>query len=1739
MSVYPFDLDDDTTLPRVDDNITETGQEAINALRDAVFNVQEALGVEPQGSVTTVANRLDAALNADGTIKASALASIGLVTLPITNNQVGSNAGIEESKLSLVHSTTDLYTLISANSALLNSLNSFVNATIYPDLNLHISGSTYLSDGSSSARHVLSHIDLNAVPSDLRDPFFTWSGLKDKDGNLRPAANAAQGLLSINDALVDHETLASAHLASAIDVNTDNFIEIPLTATTVQSALDYLDSAEVLNMGKHRATQHANAISKIARSESLLMDGYGDAVVPPTSCHTYLAYPLDSFPVDDLFSGDDVIRFYPSNSNYEFDAAFSQVKQGDIIRINYSNGLEAVHIVESTRFIPGSEWFVRINGVNLCTSTDGYAAARIDRPLYDVNTAGIFATASANARNSLGPTATSTLPSLVVADPRGAMALGLNFDPGQLNSTHYNLYLQLYPTGNPADKVINLPAIDVTGNAGATPGAYTINSVISATNDKLRQFGYNYRFIAFEYNGEFGIMLADSINNASFSIISGTNSGGTLSGLPYTNNVIGGGTSVPDSFDALGLGVVGANLASPAYMASWTSSLEAILPTKVIRPLKKRYAIVNGLKVDKFESMYLTTDGYWDGYVSSRNQFGTTVETTYTVLTNLSPSGIKPGKTIVVQPAVDYTDSLYNDVDYGRFIIKSVNFVGACGTSPSLTQITVLNSIHAYGSAVTSSGDSPLPVKLYFSYDSVGFNSQNLIDPAIYPTDYKRLYEVYLTETGRTFSHERARMPIQAGSGDLVNTSNVHIIDVSPKLRGYTDGVLGQFNKFVRLYILNYDSVTGEYDGYLGQRSSSTPNIFKTGQIVTGKKNVVTRFYDETNIDYIDFIFVDTASPGTSIGPVPGYVDIELFGGLKTDDELFLLATCEVNWDPVSGENIIQYVSDGRQFGSVDETDFTELAKEYISAADKYLHDSGVIRGLAYESFASNGELKFKGGLAIVNGKVVPANNQSVTIPQIRPSSTPLGTSVDWAICLDENGNLIPYPLTSSKQIYYATSNGINNYQIVSLTFNEIINERKDLCLIAIATVTIASITINNVSDARKFISGLDSAAPLVWSSNNEYLGNFYSSESLKIWLNNSSYNNNLIKLKGEFNITSNLDLTGLSRTTTFDGSESKITLNLSNSYQGIKVGSNVHLQNLHIRYITSGFSITSPPSAPPYTLLINGAGAIYSNSSNVSNVRIKNCYFESYGAIAHPPFINFEFNREDVLEDIIIENNTFDAVNTSSDLAEYQAAIAFVQIETSNTNPSILKNIFIKNNYSKKYHGIYVTRNSTASPGFKLNCIIEGNTVGNISYLFGSDGSDGLDVNYGLVIKNNFVKYITTSIGSVPTINSFYNQAIGNVLIEGNVCNWLRCQHYENSNIKSSLVIKNNNFYADDPSYLSKWVATPSLVNVAIHVSNTVSSYYSDHSPFIIEGNTISRGYKSGTPYGYANSIKVQGRGEILNNNLSGVGSDCIMWCQAPTNLSDTAYYTITGNNFQRNSGVIIGYIRIDSESTSGEIKNNTFDSSTVDNSNENIIPYFTGGTLTGDSQDLGNWSIYSNKNQRATYYVPVSAGGISCAMSTTYTVGGIFANTTGTVFNSKVESLLNSQILQLKYEDTGDTAVVKWDVPLVTVLPLGSSIYKAELYWESISGGINPSTARTINLSYQGLNSAVTASSTDPWDGSVQMLDLNITTANGLIKHKNTSTNQSYSILSARITVNSSSSNTSKFYIKVYFQY
>lgn len=1668
MTVYPFAIDSDQTIIRIDDDITEIGGDSINQLRSAVFAIEKELGIQPSGSAGSVANRLNVSLNPDGSIRASALTSIGLATLPIVDNQVASNAGIKEFKLALDFSTSDLHTLITTNSALLASLTAFANET-FSDLNLHIAGANLLSDGSTSARHVLSHIDVNHIPNDSRDPSFNWAGLRDKTGTLRSATQAAQALLQINNDLVNHENaVAGAHVASAVVVDTSNFIEIPTSATDAQKVFNYLDEAEVLNMGLHRATQHANGVPRVARSQSpILPDGYRENVVPPTPVLAYLTHAPNTGPVDDLSIGDDLVKFVPANNTgFVFDALFSQVRIGDQLRIDYSNGVEVSYPVESIRYIPNTEWVVRLNGVNLFESTDGYATARIDRPLVDPNTYGVLAVAPANANSNGSPGSfNNLLQSVIVGSPRGATAFGLGFDPGQLNSTHYNLYLEMYPTGNPVDRVISLPAIDVTGNQGITPGNYTLDLVVQNINNNFRSIGYNYRLIAFAYQGNVGIMLADAINNVSFAIITGSNATGTLLTGIYTNNVIGGNTL--DDFDALGFSPTGADLASPAYQSSWTDATAAQSPTKIIVPLQGRNYIVNGQRRDNFAPTYLANaDGYWDGYISARTPVGLfTVEVTYTINLDLAPAKLKAGKTIVVQPSIPFSSGLYSDVDYGRFIIKNVVFVQPCGNSAGHTEITVINGIHGTGAGFGFSSLPQLPVRLYFGEDSVGFNFEEIIDQVPTPSEYHRFHEIYINQNGRTFSHERARLPRQTEDTNKLSTDNLHINSVSPKLRGYRGADPLVFNKFVRFYVLSYDSTSGEYDGYLGE-IAGVNNILRTGEVVTGRKDVVTRFYDETNIDYIDMTFQEiSTSPGVSLLSTdsPRYVDIEIFSSLETDEEFLLLATCEVNWDPAANQFVIQNTQNERQFGSVDATDFTDSALDFISTGDRLLHSNGVIRGLDLDSISSvanSGEIFFHGGVALVNGTIVTANNSSVTIPQISDSTSGRPQTLTWGICVNEDGNLVPILITATKEQFFATFDLSNNYYVQSVSFSELIAIRKDLTLIALANVTIASLTINSVSDARKFIES-DNYANVLTITEPNVPGNFHTFEAAAQWLQQLGGDRALVNVSGNFTIDdAPVDLSGFTFPVVFQGDGATITVTIS---KGILLGSFVTLKNIRFEYNPIGLSFAVGD------LVCTGNGCLYADPTGIFNrIFIERCQFEcTMAGTQRPPFINIELDTgTGIRQSSFIDNEFFDTTTTS------MALIAIINTNNGGGHPAILNDVKIDNNRaSGDTQGIYITTISGASaqtlPGMNtFNTSITNNSCGVIGVLnsaqFANSAANAVN---SLLVANNRLKFIATldAVGHHVSDFNEIDYGAGNLIIRENAVAWIHIAVSDVStqnNILSSTTITGNIIEAQSNAFLNSFYVSGDGNTVDAGIIIFSANPGTEKSVVNINNNWMKYGYHPSL-FGYKIAAIWCNTSAIIANNtircmatgatgiLMDIGTGATPW---------THDVIIQGNQLHRIGVTIASFITVNQATASdfGLITNNTFDALTVDGSNQTTITAPNGYTVT------------QNKNHVVVHTFNPRDGA--------WTIGNVLAGPVSSSTSFIFQQPSNATGASYTYEASGSETAV-WRIPLLSSIPMGVTLLGMQ-----VSATLSPSGSTSVSTVSLTLNSSTNFTSSSP---------------------------------------------------------
>lgn len=1624
MSQFPFQLDSDVDLPRVDNNITEIGGEAINALRSAMMAVEANIGIGA-GGAGSIAQRLNTSLDEYGNILPSALVNL-LTIVQITNAQVAPGAAIQESKLALSYSTASLYNLYVTLKTSVDILNGFLTLTGVK-LEPHIDGIDY--------NHLLSAILVDPSTSFVKTSPGALPGVGTNVVN-RNTTNADTLISDISNDLVVHEKSDSsagvtptsggtvpplnyAHMAAGIFVDTASFTTIPQSDDDVQSVVEYIDSSSLLLLGSRVQNFYANGVSRTSRSSNLLADGYGAPIVPPTPVIAYFLGvppgPASSSPVDNFNDGDDVILFTPTPaqlSTFNFDAQFAQVSPGDLLTIDYGTGIYYQFAVDSVKSIvnsavnpPVRQYAVRINGKN--PVSDGYAYAQIDNATFNRNKYAVVATTRA-------PNSISAYESLIVINPRSALALGNGFNPSQFDASHYNLYLTLLPNGN-LTNIFALPPIDVTGNQGATPGAYTLDSIVNTINTAFRAPGYNYRFNAFEYNGQIGIAL-DPYNNASFSIVSGVPDGyGVYTGSSnalYPNNVVDGYNLI----DPLGFGLTGANIASPPPATSYQSVLAAeFAPTLLFYPLKRNYFYANGSELEMLKSDPLVLndiedsfgDGYWPAVISNVNTTASTVSVTYTVNYDIAQSGLAIGKTIVVQPVTPITGTA-GDTNYGRFIVSNIVF-NPCENS--YTTITVYDAVHGTGVSPYAVLPVGTAVNVYFSDDSVSFDAENVFDGEV-SGPFKRFFEVYVDSQGHTFTHERARFLLSGNdprlNGNLVPTdiALINMYGVSPKLRGYLSPYIN--GNVIYLSVSSYNTVTGQYTAQL---CSSTFTNF--GPLTTGKVGEIVRFYDFTNVDYIDFIFTLTTPPPAIVAFTSSSIStnkniaIQLFDSLELDQTFMLLATCQVNDNSKS----VSYLTDQRQFGNVSEEQFTDSALDFITSNPRHTMQNGVVRG--FDLFSSNvltstTTIYFDGGIALTNGNLIAINAFDVNMPLLRDNGGGTG-GILWAICVNEENEVQLIPLTD----YNPAVNTINSpgrllqvinvlnsqiYYVDSTTFSTLLNTRKDLTVLWLvnAQVTNATTYSFTISDARKYVVDANANAPIVLT-NASSQGNFNSFASLNTWITyNSAFQNNVV-VRGDYTFSSD---PGFAGDASYQGDGCTFTINTP-----ITLPNNCSFSNCNIIVNSNtGFIIPgdasdiafsnctftySPSSGYAVGNIINaGNAAIYSLVSSLANVSITNCTFTTSNT-NRPSFIAFEYNSSSVIAQTIrITNNKFYNTSSSDDI---NAVIAFTCTSTSNQPTEGLKLVdcLIQNNICDKDQLISITGTPNSNPTMLCSIVliatkIVDNTCGTISVVGAADNDRNYetittgfayDKGYGVIIQNNTCRYIgmLNSTGASLFYNAYYGGSVTQefntctMLINNNACSWIQLvpnalstSAYEQN---AYLLITDNMLRAYSTAYL--FLFSSAIINAGIALANGGNTGSPVLTTCTIKGNTITQGSAlNSTPsvvtYDYQQSMNI-GISAIIDgnvcNNIQSVpggntSADMIQLYSTPLGFLNVS---ITNNQFYRNSNTIRSYINTLTTTVNGVITNNFFDQSTVDGTSYTLVAnasYFNGPIVQNKNQ-------------------------------------------------------------------------------------------------------------------------------------------------------------------------------------------
>ena len=443
-SKYPNGLDTDAELPRVDDAITEIGGLAIDSLRSAVFAIEKALGVKPQGTAADLAGRLGMSLDANGHIKASALSGIGLVTLPITNTQVGSAAGIEESKLDLNYGTTLLKSWIDSLRVRVDALEVTVATTI-----AHFAA--HVTSPSVWGRHRTSDIDAYDV----------FAGM-----------NAQGALTNLDTRLKAHiADLVDAHDGSAISLDASRFSSI--TATDVQSGAEQLEALQLVEIVRHCDRHHGNGIL-----------GTQDAFLAGTS-HGEVLIAASATTAASIGNG--FIKFAVAPSA----PAFQSISKNDRIDFVSAGGKTYTFVISGTQ---------STNQVNIFGSmpVSGVGTATVYKTAEETLEPSVAMVCMR--QDTLSPRPST----LQIVHPSSPFIMSSGFRGSDLSASAANIRL-LYPNQDGSGDTGNLDVYAAMAAFSAVKSTWTVENIARTINSQLFSPGIGlprYPLVAFAYKGE-------------------------------------------------------------------------------------------------------------------------------------------------------------------------------------------------------------------------------------------------------------------------------------------------------------------------------------------------------------------------------------------------------------------------------------------------------------------------------------------------------------------------------------------------------------------------------------------------------------------------------------------------------------------------------------------------------------------------------------------------------------------------------------------------------------------------------------------------------------------------------------------------------------------------------------------------------------------------------------------------------------------------------------------------------------------------------------------------------------------------------------------------------------------------------------------------------------------------------------------------------------------------------------
>jgi len=253
-------------------------------------------------------------------------------------------------------------------------------------------------------------------------------------------------------------------------------------------------------------------------------------------------------------------------------------------------------------------------------------------------------------------------------------------------------------------------------------------------------------------------------------------------------------------------------------------------------------------------------------------------------------------------------------------------------------------------------------------------------------------------------------------------------------------------------------------------------------------------------------------------------------------------------------------------------------------------------------------------------------NNDTVTIPAIRETYGSSFWSVNWIVCLDDNGDykLIPMldydavlgtPNAPTRLFTAVDVISSTSYILPASSFADLVNNRKDLTpLYVVSTTTVGTITPTvsiTIKDVRKFIYKSD------WSERPTLAvgienADFRSLEALTMWFNYNSSYNNTVNVRGTISsFTSPMTFTTRSRfygdgLAAFSVSSTLSITNIEFNSITFTVNATMTLTSVDFNSITFGGTANLTSTTSNFnkcTFNVPAGASLVFNSSNLDNV--------------------------------------------------------------------------------------------------------------------------------------------------------------------------------------------------------------------------------------------------------------------------------------------------------------------------------------------------------------------------------------------------------------------------------------------------------------------------------------------------------------------------------------------------------